>query len=91
MPSEPPDLPEPPDRGIKWSIYVLGLASFCLVGGGAAPFLHLPGRGTCFWIAVFLGAAIGFVVNLLRPLYDRAVGRWRTFYDFLLRQMPPLG
>jgi hypothetical protein len=26
-------------------------------------------------------------VNLVRPRY--ATGRWRAFYDFLLRQLPP--
>ena len=90
MPSEPSDSPEPPDRRINWSIYVLVGATTCLVTGGAAPALHLPGRGSLwFGLAVFLGAVIGFVVNRLRPRYDKTVGRWRSFYDFLLRQMPP--
>ena len=89
MPVDHPDPPEPPDRKINWSVYFLTGAAFCLVGGGLAPFVHLPGRGTWFCVALFLGAVTGFVLNLVRPHYDKAVGRWRSFYDLLLRQVPP--
>ena len=90
MHNEPSESPEPPDRSINWSIYVLVAGVTCLVGGGAAPALHLPGRGSLwFGLAVLVGGVIGFVVNLLRPRYDKAAGRWKSFYDFLLRQMSP--
>ncbi len=89
MPDELPNVPEPPDRRISWSVYVLVGAPICLVGGGVAVWLRLPGGGRCFLVAVFLGAVAGFVLNHVRPPYGRAVGRWRSFYEFLLRQMPP--
>jgi hypothetical protein len=28
-------------------------------------------------------------VNLVRPNYEKSAGRWRSFYDFLLKQLPP--
>jgi hypothetical protein len=90
MASEPPELPEPPDGRINWSIYVLVGMACCLAGGVAAPALHLPRSGIWFGLAVFLGLILGFMVNRLRPRYEDTVGRWRAFYDFLLRQMPPL-
>ncbi len=89
MPTEAPESPEPPDRRINWSIYILTLIVAGLVGGGVAPILHLPGHAIWFLAAAFLGVAAGFVVNRLRPGYDQAAGWWKSFYDFLLKQMPP--
>ena len=89
MPPELPNLPEPPDRRISWSVYVLIGAPICFVGGGVAVWLRLPGGGRWFFVAVFLGAVAGFVLNRVRSRYDSALGRWRSFYEFLLRQMPP--
>ncbi len=86
-----PDEPEPPDKRINWSIWVLVTAGFALVGGLAAPLRlwpAIPGKAW-FWIALASGGAIGLVVNLARPNYESSTGKWRSFYDFLLRQMPP--
>jgi hypothetical protein len=85
MSVEHPDTPEHPDGRITWSVYLATLAAFCLVGGGATLLLG----PLAFGVALFLGAVTGFVVNLVRPRYDGAVGSWRTIYDFLLKQMPP--
>jgi hypothetical protein len=35
------------------------------------------------------GAVMALVVNLVRPRYERTAGRWRSLYDFLLKQMSP--
>ena len=88
---EHPDKPEPPDRRISWSIYLLVTSGFCVICAGLAPmglFFVLSG-GAGFWIALLLGVATGLVVNLVRPRYERTAGRWRSFYDFLLKQLPP--
>jgi hypothetical protein len=63
----------------------------CLICVALAPwglFPALSGRAW-FWVAIVLGGAIALVVNLLRLRYEDAVGKWRSFYDFLLKQMPP--
>jgi uncharacterized membrane protein len=85
------DAPESPDSRINWSIYTLALASFCLIGGLLAPWGILPALSGGWWfgIAVALGVAVAIVVNLARPRYEKTTGRWRAFYDFLLKQMPP--
>ena len=85
------DHPGPPNSWISLSIYVLIIAVFCLIGGVLAQFRILPflsGRG-CFWVALSIGCVTALVVNFLRPRYERARGRWRAFYDFLLKQLPP--
>ena len=88
---EHPDTPEPQNRRVGWSIYVLAMAVSCLICGGFAPWGLFPALsgGAWFWIAGVLGGATALVVNLVRPRYERAVGKWRSFYDFLLKQMPP--
>ncbi len=91
MQVEHPDEPEPADRRISWSVYVLVMAGFCLIGGALAPLEPFPvlSGGALFLLALVSGAAAALVINLVRPRYERAAGRWRTFYDFLLRQMSP--
>jgi hypothetical protein len=86
-----PDTPEPPNSRISWSIYVLILACFCLIGGLLAPFglFHFLSGRACFWVALGFGCVTALVVNLLRPRYDSATGRWRVIYDYLLKQLPP--
>jgi hypothetical protein len=86
-----PDIPEPPNRRIGWSIYMLSLVVSGLVCGVLAPFRLSPflSGGMWFWVAVGFGFAAALVVNLIRPRYESAVGRWRAFYDFLLKQLPP--
>jgi hypothetical protein len=91
MRAEQPDTPEPPDRRISWSIYLLVTAGFGVILGGLAPWGVLPVLfgGAWFWVALLLGGAGGRVVNLVHPRYERTAGRWRAFYDFLLKQLPP--
>jgi len=91
MRTEHPDTPEPPNRRIGWSISVLALAVPCLLCGVLAPLGLLPflSGGSWFWVALIFGGAIALVVNLVRPRYESTAGRWRAFYDFLLRQLPP--
>jgi len=91
MQVEPPDAPEPPDRRISWSIYVLVMAGFCLIGGGLAPLELFPALfgGAWFCIMLVSGAVMALVVNLVRPRYEGTAGRWRSLYDFLLKQMSP--
>jgi hypothetical protein len=86
-----PDVSEPPDGRISWSIYALALVFSCLICAMLAPFGIFPflAGGAWFWIALVLGAATAVVVNVIRPRYESAAGRWRTFYDFLLKQLPP--
>jgi len=85
MSLERPDIPERPDRRISWSVFMAIGAVFALAGGAAAPFIG----PLSFGLAICLAAVTGFVVNRVRPHYDIAVGRWRSLYDFLLKQMPP--
>ena len=83
------ETPEQPDRKISWSIYLALSVSFCAICFVLQPwglFPVLPGGGL-YWLSLGFGAAAGFIVNLVRPRY--ATGRWRAFYDFLLRQLPP--
>ncbi len=67
------------------------MVAACLACAALAPWCLLPmlSGGAWFLVAIALGGATALVVNLLRPRYEDAVGRWRAFYDFLLRQMPP--
>jgi hypothetical protein len=60
-------------------------------GLGCARPMILPilSGGAWFWVALVLGGVIAVVVNLIRPRYETTVGRWRAFYDCLLRQLPP--
>jgi hypothetical protein len=89
---ENPNEPKPPDSQINWSIYFLATALMTLFWGGFVPlgFLpHLPG-GAGFWVGIGLGGITGLIVNRVRPRYERTTGRWRSFYDFLLKQLPPV-
>jgi len=86
---EHPDTPEGPDPRISWSICVLVMAGFCLICGALAPSGLFLSGGAWFFIALVLGGATALIVNRVRPRYERTVGRWRSFYDFLLKQMPP--
>jgi hypothetical protein len=47
------------------------------------------GQGLRPAVAIALGCVLAVVVNLLRPRYETTTGRWKTFYNFLLRQLPP--
>jgi hypothetical protein len=81
--------PEQPDRKISWSIYLALSVSFCMICFVLQPwglFPVLPGGGL-YWLSLGFGAAAGFIVNLVRPRYS--TGRWRAFYGFLLKQLPP--
>jgi hypothetical protein len=91
MSAQLPDTPEPPNGRITWSIYALALAASALISGAFAPFGLLPflSGGAWFWIALAFGAVLAVIVNCIRPRYESTTGRWRAFYDFLLRQLPP--
>ena len=91
MSVESPDVPEPPNGRISWSIYALALATSFLICGTLAPFKRFPflSGGNWFWIALILGGVTALLVNFVRPRYESTVGRWRASYDFLLRQLPP--
>ncbi len=67
------------------------MVAACLVCAAFAPWGLIPmlSGGAWFGAAIAFGGATALVVNLLRPRYENAVGKWRSFYDFLLRQMPP--
>jgi len=89
MRTENPDKKEQPDSRISWSIYLLAAVSLIVIGlalGSFGLFPALP-HGGLFWLSLGFGAAAGFILNLIRPRYS--TGRWRAFYDFLLRQLPP--
>ena len=47
------------------------------------------GQGLRPAVAIALGCVLAFVVNLLGTRYETTTGRWKTFYNFLLRQLPP--
>jgi hypothetical protein len=87
--TENPDTPERSDRKISWSIFLALSVSFCAVGFVLQPWGLFPAlpHGGLFWLSLGFGAAAGFILNLVRPRYS--TGRWRAFYDFLLRQLPP--
>jgi hypothetical protein len=91
MSAEHPDTPEPPNPRVGWSIYMLSLAASCLICGVLAPFRLFPfiSGGRWFWVAIGFGCVLALVVNLFRPRYETTTGRWRAFYDFLLKQLPP--
>jgi hypothetical protein len=81
---------EPPNRRISWSITLLAMFPSFLVFGLLAPRLLLITSGLgIFLIAFIFGTIGGLVVNSLRPPYQSCSHRWRRFYDFLLRQLPP--
>jgi hypothetical protein len=80
-----------PESRISWSIYLMAAVGFCVIWLVLEPwgfFPALPG-GALFWVALVFGVVTGFVVNLVRPRYACTAGRWRSFYDFLLKQLPP--
>ena len=84
------DIPEPPNRRIGWSIYVLSVFVSGLICGALALFRHFTflSGGMWFGVATAFGCMIAIVVNLVRPRYERTSGWWQAFYDFLLRQLP---
>ena len=84
-------MPESPDRRINWSVLVLFTVPFVFIAGALAPLSLVPALagGRWFWIALILGGVTALIFNLSRPKYESAKGKWRSFYDFLLRQMPP--
>jgi len=47
------------------------------------------GQGLRPAVAIALGCVLAVVVNLLGTRYETTTGRWKTFYNFLLRQLPP--
>jgi hypothetical protein len=83
--------PEPPNRRVGWSIYFHSLVFACLICGLLAPFRLVPfvSGKSWFFVAIGLGCVSAVVVNFLRPRYESATGRWRAFYDYLLKQLPP--
>jgi hypothetical protein len=86
-----PDIPEPPNSRLGWSIYFLSVAVSCFICGVLAPFHLVPflAGGMWFWVAIAFGCLLAVVVNFFRPRYEAATGRWRAFYEFLLKQLPP--
>lgn len=85
---EPPETPEPEDSRLNWSIWLVVTICFALVGGFLCPWLLPSVRGgTSFGLVTALGSLAAVLVNRLRPRYEQSTGGWRSFYDFLLRQM----
>jgi len=78
--------PELPNRRVSWSIYGLSLIVSCVVCGVLAPFYA---GSMWFWVAIGFSCVLTVIVNLLRPRYEATTGRWRVFYDLLLKQLPP--
>ena len=81
---------KPSDRRLSWSISLVAALGFLVVfllldAWELLPALPIDG----FWISLGFGGLAGLVVNLLRPRYAITSGRWRAFYDFMLRQLPP--
>jgi len=85
------DVPEPPNRRIGWSIYMLSVFVSGLICGALALFRNFAflSGGMWFGVAIIFGCVIAIVVNLVRPRYESTSGWWRAFYDFLPRQLPP--
>lgn len=83
--------PEPANSRIGWSIYFLSVVVACFICGLLVPFRLVPfvSGKSCFFVAIGLGCVFAVAVNLFRPRYESATGRWRAFYDFLLKQLPP--
>lgn len=69
MDAKHPDLPEPPNRRVDWSIYLVSVAVSGLVCGILAPFHLLPflADGMRFGVAIGFGCVLAVIVNLLRP------------------------
>jgi predicted exporter len=82
---------ESPNRRISWSITLLSSFLSCLIFGlfASSRLLAITSGLGVFLIAVISGVVLALVVNLLRPSYESCPQRWRAFYDFLLRQVPP--
>ena len=59
-----------------------------LVQFGVLPFLA---GDAWFWFAFVSGGVTAIAANLVRPRYESTAGRWRAFYDFLLKQSSPAG
>jgi hypothetical protein len=83
--------PEPLNSRVGWSFYFLSLVVACFICGLLAPFRLVPfvSGKNWFFVAIGFGCVLALVVNLFRPRYEATTGRWRAFYDFLLRQLPP--
>ena len=47
------------------------------------------GQGLRPAFAIALGCVLSVVVNLLGTRYETTTSRLKTFYNFLLRQLPP--
>jgi hypothetical protein len=82
---------DPPNSRVGWSIYLLSNVVACIICGPLAvsrfaPFLS--GK-SWFFVAIGFGCVFAAIFNSLRPHYEAATGRWRAFYDFLLKQLPP--
>lgn len=79
-----------PDRRINLSITLISSLLSCLILRlFASRLLAITSALGIFLIAAIAGVVIALVVNLLRPPYESCSKRWRPFYDFLLRQLPP--
>jgi hypothetical protein len=75
-----------------WSIYLLTTVGFGLICGAVALWRLFPvlSGGAWFLIAIVLGGLTALIANMVRPRYEGTAGRWRSFYNFLLRQVSPL-
>ena len=82
---------EPANSRVGWSIYFLSIVVACFICGFLAPFRLIPfvSGKSWFFVAIGLGCVLAVAVNLFRPRYETATGRWRAFYDYLLKQLPP--
>ncbi len=78
------------NRRINWSIYTLALVVSSSIFGALAVSDVLPvlGGSAWFWITLIAGGITGLVVNYVRPRYENTAGLCKSFYDFLLKQLP---
>ena len=81
---------KPSDRRLSWSICLVAALGFLVVYLMLDAWEFFPAMAIDgFWISLGFGGLTGLVVNLLRPRYASTSGRWRAFYNFMLRQLPP--
>ena len=86
-----PNTMDAPDARIRWSLTVLTMACVCPAFGVVAVLGVFPvlSGGGWFWIGLLFGGATASVLDRVRPPCETATGRWKSSYQFLLKQMPP--